>query len=116
MTVEYQTLIHKMAIMEFLEKKCMKKINNSILLNIGFPCGCCLFPKSITKRKLLLNNFKLLKLKKPKKPIKNLHTSSIYKFGLSVCLFVCLYPINVKTDEPIGPKFFVGHHVTTGKV
>ena len=32
------------------------------------------------------------------------------------CLFVCLYPINVKTDKPIGPKFFVGHHVTTGKV
>ena len=35
---------------------------------------------------------------------------------LSVCLFVCLYPINVKTAEPIRPKFFVGHHVTTGKV
>ena len=35
---------------------------------------------------------------------------------LSVCLFVCLYSINVKTAEPIGPKFFVGHHVTTGKV
>ena len=34
----------------------------------------------------------------------------------SVCLFVFLYPINVKTAEPIGPKFFVGHHVTTGKV
>ena len=25
-----------------------------------------------------------------------------------VCLFVCLYPINVKTAEPIGPKFFCG--------
>ena len=35
---------------------------------------------------------------------------------LSVCLSVCLYPINVKTAEPIEPKFFVGHHVTTGKV
>ena len=35
---------------------------------------------------------------------------------LFVCLFVCLYPINVKTAEPIGPKFCVGHHVTTGKV
>ena len=34
----------------------------------------------------------------------------------SVCLFVFLYPINVKTAEPIGPKFCVGHHVTTGKV
>ena len=47
-------------------------------------------------------------------------TKSIYKFGLSVCLsvclFVCLYPINVKTAEPIRPKFFVGHHVTSGKV
>jgi len=35
---------------------------------------------------------------------------------LSWCLSVCLYPINVKTAEPIGPKFFVWHHVTTGKV
>ena len=35
---------------------------------------------------------------------------------LSVCLSVCLYPINVKTAEPIGPKFFVGHHVSPGKV
>ena len=59
----------------------------------------------------------------------NTHTSkyiyiSIYKFGLSVCLFVwvsvclsvCLYPINVKTAEPIGPKFFVGHLGTPEKV
>ena len=35
-------------------------------------------------------------------------TLSIYKFALSVCL----YPINVKTAEPIGPKFFVVPHVT----
>ena len=42
--------------------------------------------------------------------------SSIYKFGLSVCLSVCLYPINVKTAEPIGPKFFVGHLGTPGNV
>ena len=45
---------------------------------------------------------------------------SIYKFGLSVCLFVCLsvclYPINVKTAEPIRSKFFVGHLGTPGKV
>ena len=32
------------------------------------------------------------------------------------CLFVCLCPINVKTAEPIGPKFFVGHLETPGKV
>ena len=35
---------------------------------------------------------------------------------LSVCLFVCLYPINVKTAEPIWPKFFVGTRVIPGKV
>ena len=35
---------------------------------------------------------------------------------LSVCLSVCLYQINVKTAEPIGPKFFVGHLGTPGKV
>ena len=38
------------------------------------------------------------------------------KIGLRQILFVCLYPVNVKTAEPIGPKFFVGHHMTTGKV
>ena len=32
------------------------------------------------------------------------------------CLSVCLYPINVKTAEPIRPKFFVGHHVIPRKV
>jgi len=45
---------------------------------------------------------------------------SIYKFGFSVCLSVwvsvCLSPINFKTAELIGPKFFVRHHVTTGKI
>ena len=28
------------------------------------------------------------------------------------CLSVCLYPINVQTAEPIGPKFGVGPSVT----
>ena len=32
---------------------------------------------------------------------------SIYKFSLEVCL----YSINVKTADPIGPKFCVGPHV-----
>ena len=45
---------------------------------------------------------------------------SIFQFSLSWCLFVCfgvcLYQINVKTAEPIGPKFFVGHHVIPRKV
>ena len=35
---------------------------------------------------------------------------------LSWCLSVCLYPINVKTAEPIGSKYFVGHLGTPGKV
>ena len=30
----------------------------------------------------------------------------------TICLSVCLYPINVKTAEPIGPKFFVGPDMT----
>ena len=34
---------------------------------------------------------------------------------VSVCLFVYLYPINVKTAEPIGPKFCVGSHMIAGK-
>ena len=40
----------------------------------------------------------------------------IYIYALHVCLFVCLSPINVKTAELIGPKFFVGPYVTRGKV
>ena len=33
-----------------------------------------------------------------------------------VCLFLALYPINVKTAEPIRPKFCVGPHAAPGKV
>ena len=29
--------------------------------------------------------------------------------------FSCLYPINVKTAEPIRPKFIVGPHITPRK-
>ena len=36
----------------------------------------------------------------------------IYKFSLSGCLLGCLYSINVKTAEPIGPNFFVGSSMT----
>ena len=35
---------------------------------------------------------------------------------LGGCLFVCLYPITVKTGEPIRPKFCVGPHVASEKV
>ena len=31
-------------------------------------------------------------------------------------LSVCFYSINVKTAEPIGPKFCVGPHMTPGRV
>jgi hypothetical protein len=33
-----------------------------------------------------------------------------------VGLLVCLYPINVKTAEPIRPKIFVAPRVMPGKV
>ena len=35
---------------------------------------------------------------------------------LSVWVFGCLYPINVKAAKAIGPKFCVGHHLTPEKV
>jgi len=35
----------------------------------------------------------------------NLACLSVFLFG---CLFVCLYPINVKTAEPIEPNIFCG--------
>ena len=41
---------------------------------------------------------------------------SICILCLSGCLFVCLYPINVKTAEPSGAKFFVGPCATPGLV
>ena len=47
-----------------------------------------------------------------KRPIRLVYQKSIFKFGLSVCL--C--PINVKTAEPIRPKFSVGPHVAPEKV
>ena len=40
----------------------------------------------------------------------------IYMFTLFVWSSVRFYPINVKTAEPIGPKFCVGPHMTPGKV
>ena len=40
----------------------------------------------------------------------------LYILCLIVCLLVCLYPINVKTAEPIGSKLVAGPHLTLGKV
>ena len=35
---------------------------------------------------------------------------------MSVCLFAHFYLINVKTAEPIGPKFCLGPRMTSRKV
>ena len=40
------------------------------------------------------------------KSVKNTVNDLIYLYINLVCLSVCLYPINVKTAEPIGPNFF----------
>ena len=40
--------------------------------------------------------------------------ASIYLYF--ACLGVCVYPINLKTVEPNGPKFCVGPHMAPGKV
>ena len=40
----------------------------------------------------------------------------MYFAWVSVSLYVCMYPINVKAAKPIRPKFFVGPHMTQGKV
>ena len=42
--------------------------------------------------------------------------SNLYILCLSGGLFVCLYPINVKTVEPIKLKIVETTHVTPGKV
>ena len=36
----------------------------------------------------------------------------IYFTCLVFCLFICLYPINVKAGKPIHPKCCVGPHLT----
>ena len=43
-------------------------------------------------------------------------TPEIHLYMNLACLFVCLYPINVETAEPIRPKFCVGPHVFPRKV
>ena len=40
--------------------------------------------------------------------------ASIYLYF--ACLGICVYPINLKTVEPNGPKFCVGPHMAPGKV
>ena len=46
--------------------------------------------------------------------IMKIYLSSIYT--LLVWMFVCLWPINVETAKPIGPKFFLGPQRIPGKI
>ena len=65
---------------------------------------------------IYMKTFLVVHLKKPKtSKILNKLYLYIYFACLGVCLFGCLYPKNVKTVEPIWPKFFVGPRVTPGK-
>ena len=41
---------------------------------------------------------------------------SVQLIYILVCLSIRLYPINLKTAEPIWSKFCVGPHMTPGKV
>ena len=43
-----------------------------------------------------------------------IYTEHLYLIIL--CLYLCLYPINIKTAEPIGFTFFMATHVTQGKL
>ena len=72
-------------------------------------------------RKLEINRIgRSLKTKNKHIKLNCKHTQNIenyiYYASVSGCLFFCLCPINVKTAEPIGPKFCVGTHVTPKKV
>ena len=69
----------------------------SALSGAGYSSGLVTYIRCISSYKDSQNNFSYLNI--------NL-----------ACLFVCLYPINVKTAEPIEPNFFVGHLGTPGKV
>ena len=67
---------------------------------------------------LFVISIKMARETYPLRKVRNSRSLNLYinLACLSVCLFVCLYPINVKTAKPIGPKFFVGPHVSPGKV
>ena len=69
------------------------------------------FSKTYFLRRFLHSLFLLIQ-------VSTLQRKSIYIYFacLFVCLAVCLYPMNVKTAELIGPKFCVGPYVTPGKV
>ena len=68
---------------------------------------------NINKNKQLVNTLTFSN----NKFVKNITVQHFLHLCINLaCLSVCLYPINVKTAEPIGPKFFVGHLGTLEKV
>ena len=44
--------------------------------------------------------------------IRKYYSSALFILCLSGSLSICLYPIKIKTAESIGPKLFVGPHMT----
>ena len=42
--------------------------------------------------------------------------NNIFSVRLSVCLFPCLYPINVKTAEPTEPKILMAANMIPGNI
>ena len=74
------------------------------------------------RKSCLLNPTGLYNLN-PLKDLKNIFAKFMQSENFSksliyilICFSVRVYPINVKTAKPIGPKFFVGPRVTPGKV
>ena len=63
-----------------------------------------------------VKSLKSLKIRMLKKFTILMPLTSFYILCLSGCLFVCLYPMNVKTAKPIRSKFCVGPHMTQGKI
>ena len=74
------------------------------------------------RKSCLLNPTGLYNLN-PLKDLKNIFAKFMQSENFSksliyilICFSVRVYPINVKTAEPIAPKFCVGPHVTPGEV
>ena len=84
-----------------------KKSNLNYLNFCYFPCSPAIVIIQILKLvqiKCMIAIYKILKFTR----------ICISIYTLLVCLSV-LYPINVKTAEPIGPKFFVWPHINPRK-
>ena len=85
----------------FNSKQCFKKSR------LGF-----LVTKIVEVYTFPNQNFSILTVYKPPYQL----PSWFSRLSTYTAVSVCLCPINGKAAEPIGPKFFVGPHVTQGKV